>query len=129
MRAFASLLGTFPSAGAPPGRELAVVLSELLTRAGQAHDGPAEEHRVAWSLQHALEGARVMCVVKLADAKAGDRWLVEVSIRKSGRARFSSKGRTGHEEALEDWCVALYEGLEDDPRADDVRWVTPEAWW
>lgn len=129
MRAFASFLGSFPIDGTPPGHEVAVAVSALLEAAGEPHTGPAETHAVAWLLEHELEGGRVACVVKLADAPGGERWLVEVSIRKRGRQRFASKGAEDHAAALRAWCIVLHEGLKGDGRVDDVRWATPEAWW
>lgn len=129
MRSFVSFLADVPSAGTPPGREVAVVLSEMLTSAGEAHDGPEERHGVAWGLAAVLDGGAVECVVKLADT-TDERWLAEVSIRRKGLGRFSPKIRPDHDDALREWSVTLHDGLERDPRVSDVRWAgVGKGWW
>lgn len=127
MRAFASLLSSVPTESAPPGRELAEVISGALAAAGEEHSGPEERKGDAWGLTAARAGAHLDCNLTLADAEGG-RWLVGTTLRKSGLGRFSPSTKPEHEAALRAWCAALHGVLAADERFTDVRWNVPDGW-
>lgn len=127
VRAFASLLTSLPTSSTPPGREVAVVLSQALVEAGEDHEGPQERKGDAWGLTAARAGAHVDCNLTLADAGTG-RWLLGATLRKSGLGRFAPSTKPEHEEALRAWCAVLQRTLSADGRFSDVRWSVPDGW-
>jgi hypothetical protein len=127
VRAFTSLLTSVPTASDPPGREVAVVLSQLLLDAGQHHTGPEQRRGGAWRLEAERAGARLECVLTLGDAGSG-RWLLGSSLHRRGLASLAPGVRPEQEQALRAWCQALQAVLRADGRFTEVRWKAPEGW-
>lgn len=115
--------------GDPPGPEVATAVSEALARGGHEHTAPEPTPKgAAWQMEHPCEDGALTCVVKLMNpAKRG--WVLELSVRFTGRRKWRAKVSDAQEDALYGWGVSLRDELQADRRFHHISWSTPRDWW
>lgn len=108
---------------APPGHEIAALLSEALSRNGIEHEGPIDRGGWAWDVTGLSEHASVESTIGLVD-DAPIQWLIVTTFR--ARRRFGKRARVETEEAaasvLNLWIRSILEVTDSSHGIATVRW-------
>jgi len=108
---------------APPGREIAALVSKALSRSGIAHEGPLDRGGWAWDVAASSEHATIESTVGFVD-DAPIQWLIVTTSRP--RRRFGKRARVETEEAaasmLDLWIRSILEVTSGPHGLTTVRW-------
>lgn len=118
----------FPTAGEPPGAEIATWLSEALHAALLRHEGPEEREGWGWELYCHRDKVTIVSIVGLSEDGAR-QWQVHTYAEIPVRRRLFTRRATAREreDALRPWCIAIDQALKRDGAFRTIRWYDPEV--
>ena len=113
--------------GRPPGRELALFVSDVLTEARLPHQGPLDREGWAWTLQAQQDFTHVEIIVGFTDDDPR-QWLITMEGHVSLARGLAIGGNAdeARDAALRPFCLALDRALKYDPRFNEIRWYSVE---